>query len=291
MRFVRILLAVILTVLLSVSPVLAASMTVVTNRTADVHQSASTSSASVSVQKGLKMKLTGYSDGWGKVSLKGRTGYVRLKYLDLKKPLGAYVSRDVAMYADAGAGKLGTLSKGTKVYFVGVDGDYARVTDSHRTYYGYVDLNALTTKQTGSSVSSTASSTGRSKIDRVLRTAQQLMGKPYALNADPPSSFNCAALVKYCFNSAKSGCMNSSLGDQVHDERYAKINSIGSLKRGDLVCFNISGSTDRIGHVGIYIGDGWFVHASATEGKVTVSKLTSGYYKRSFSWGRRVFDN
>ena len=83
----RMMLAVLLTALLSVSPSCAVSMTVLTNRAAVVHQSASTSSASVSIQKGLKMKLTGYSDGWGKVSLNGKTGYVRMKCLDLKKPI------------------------------------------------------------------------------------------------------------------------------------------------------------------------------------------------------------
>ena len=43
-------------------------------------------------------------------------------------------------------------------------------------------------------------------------------------------------------------------------------------------------------HAGIYIGDGKFVHASSVKGEVMVSSLSSGYYRRVFSWARRLIE-
>jgi len=60
----------------------------------------------------------------------------------------------------------------------------------------------------------------------------------------------------------------------------------GSLKSGDLVFF----STTRrgISHVGIYVGDGKFVHASSARGRVRVDSLAEGYYSDRFRGARRV---
>ena len=45
---------------------------------------------------------------------------------------------------------------------------------------------------------------------------------------------------------------------------------------------------DLTDHVGIYLGNGRFVHASSSGKKVMISSLSSGFYKKSFSWGRRL---
>lgn len=63
--------------------------------------------------------------------------------------------------------------------------------------------------------------------------------------------------------------------------------SKGGLKAGDLVFFATSKSHGRINHVGIYLKDGKFVHASTSRG-VIVSELTEGYYKRTWKKGGRV---
>ena len=63
-----------------------------------------------------------------------------------------------------------------------------------------------------------------------------------------------------------------------------------NLKRGDMVCFDTVSDSDACDHTGIYLGNGYFIHASSAAKKVILSSLSSGYYKRTFSWGRRVFD-
>lgn len=290
MRTIRKLCAAMLALLLMAAPALAVSIGVVTNRDVDVHQLPAADSSAVAVSKGVAMTLIDCNDGWATVRLKGRTGYVPMQFLDLKNPVPAYLCEDASIYADAGAGELGALVKGTRVSILGVDGTYARVTDGHGIYFGYVALSALASSQSGTSLFASEDGAQTSKIERVIYTAQGLLGRPYTLKANPPESFHCAAFVHYCFDAAERGCVGETIGSQVHDARYAKIMTASALKRGDIVCFNISDIDDATGHVGIYVGEGWFIHASSADGKVTYSKLTSGYYQRSFSGGVRVFE-
>ena len=269
-------------------PAMAASISVVTNASTDVFPSQSLSGMSVSIPKGVSMTLKNYSDSWGKVTYKGRTGYVSLRDLNLKNPVKAYVSESAPLYGEDGSGVLGTLDKGTQVYVLGMEGDYARVSNGSKT--GYVVKSVLTTRPQ-SLLSASSSAADNSPIEHAIYVAQSLLGRPYAFFSEPPKSFNCASFVELCYNSAEANRVKSTLPGQVHDDRYKKITSLSDLKRGDLVCFNFKNSSDIYGHVGIYLGYGYFVHASSSDKKVTVSKLSSGSYKKSFSWGRRIFDS
>ena len=52
--------------------------------------------------------------------------------------------------------------------------------------------------------------------------------------------------------------------------------------------FDTISDSDRSDHAGVYIGEGYFIHASSGGHRVVVSNLTTGYYARVFSWGRRI---
>ena len=84
---------------------LADSIEVRLNASARVYSSLSSDAQSVKAPKGLEVTLKSYEKGWGKVSYKGRTGYIRLKYLDRVNPLKAYVTRNATVYRDAGGSK------------------------------------------------------------------------------------------------------------------------------------------------------------------------------------------
>ncbi len=95
--------------------------------------------------------------------------------------------------------------------------------------------------------------------------------------------------MAFCYGAAWKDILKGSVKGQGYDERFERIDGIGSLKRGDLVCFNTVDDSDLCDHVGIYLGKGYFLHASSVAKKVIVSQLKSGYYNRVFSWGVRVF--
>ncbi|MCD8322435.1 MAG: NlpC/P60 family protein [Oscillospiraceae bacterium] len=60
-----------------------------------------------------------------------------------------------------------------------------------------------------------------------------------------------------------------------------------NLQPGDIIVFYNSAMT-AIGHVGIYIGDGQFIHASSGSGKVVISDLSSTYYNSHYYSARRI---
>ena len=130
-----------------------------------------------------------------------------------------------------------------------------------------------------------ASSSSSSKIESLIAYAKTKLGCRYVWGATGPSTFDCSGFVGYCLDSVGVNAPRTSAAmSQVTSwDKISKAN----LQRGDLVFFHSSSA--YVGHVGIYLGDGQFIHASSGKGKVTISDINSSYYSRNFVYGRRVF--
>lgn len=141
-----------------------------------------------------------------------------------------------------------------------------------------------TTQQT----SGTSSTTNTAGAEKMISTAMAQVGDPYVWGATGPNSFDCSGLVVYSLKAAgKSAPRTSSAQSQ--NSAWQTVNR-SQLKRGDLVFFSSSVGSSSVGHVGIYLGGGQFVHAaSGSAMKVTVSNIDSSFYKSTFKWGKRVF--
>ena len=135
--------------------------------------------------------------------------------------------------------------------------------------------------------------TNAQKLEKVIYNAYTQLGKPYiygsGYNESNPRGFDCSGLVYWSFRTVGVK-LQATAHRQGYDETYQKMTNIASLKRGDLVCFNTveDGDDDLCDHSGIYLGGGKFIHASSSAKEVVVSTLSSGYYNRNFSWGRRI---
>ena len=151
------------------------------------------------------------------------------------------------------------------------------------------DQQNNSTKISSSLASTTTSpgSTDASKLEYVIYIGQNQLGKPYIYGANGTSSYDCTGFTCYCFKQLRIKLKRSAV-DQGYDNTYPKITSISDLRRGDLVFFNTISDNDLSDHAGIYLGAGYFIHASSGQGRVVISTLASGYYNRVFSWGRRV---
>ena len=125
------------------------------------------------------------------------------------------------------------------------------------------------------------------KLEYAIYTAQEKLGKPYVYGSTGPNSFDCSGLTTYAFRNIDISLKRSAYS-QGYDSSYDKVEGIDNLRRGDLVFFNTISDSDLSDHAGIYLGGGCFIHASSGGHKVVVSNLTSGFYNRVFSWGRRV---
>ena len=130
----------------------------------------------------------------------------------------------------------------------------------------------------------TAQLTGTSyeKGQQVAQYALQFLGYNYSWGGkDPSTGFDCSGLVYYVY-SQFGYSLNRVAQDQA---RNGVAVSADALQPGDILCF-YSGSS-YIGHVGIYIGDGMFVHAQNSATGVVITDLSGHYGQRGFE-ARRI---
>jgi len=122
------------------------------------------------------------------------------------------------------------------------------------------------------------------RVETLLRRALTLIGTPYRWGgSNPDSGFDCSGLVGYVFRTALGIDLPRVSRDMAQNgERVER----ASLNAGDLVFFGRRGN--RIDHVGIYLGEGRFVHAPRTGKDVMVSELDTGYWATRFKSARRV---
>ena len=127
------------------------------------------------------------------------------------------------------------------------------------------------------------------KIEYIIYYMQSRLGYYYSSKPDNKATFDCVTLCYYAFKSAGKYIPSSSY-DCGYSGSFPYIDSISDLKRGDLVCFDtIEEDKDKSDHVGVYLGNNYFIHCSSGAGMIIVSTLKSGYYKTHFYCGRRIF--
>jgi cell wall-associated NlpC family hydrolase len=111
----------------------------------------------------------------------------------------------------------------------------------------------------------------------VVGVAMQYLGVPYVWGGASPSGFDCSGFVMYVYAQVGVSLPHSSYAQY----GYGSAVSMSQLQPGDLVFF------DGLGHVGIYVGGGSFIHAPHTGDVVKISSLT-GWYASTFVGGRRL---
>ena len=120
---------------------------------------------------------------------------------------------------------------------------------------------------------------------KLIETMTTWLGVPYKYGGDNKAGCDCSGLVKSIFKEVYNKDLFRSAMDQMKNVRVI-IRS--ELAIGDLVFFKTIG--DKVSHVGIYIGENKFIHASSTRG-VVINSLEEAYYKKCFFAGGRVAVN
>jgi cell wall-associated NlpC family hydrolase len=112
--------------------------------------------------------------------------------------------------------------------------------------------------------------------ERVVGIAQGFIGTPYRYGGDNPRGFDCSGLVFYSFER-----MGVKVPRTAADQRKAaELVKRSSLEPGDLVFFR--SSKGRVDHVGIYAGDGRFIHAPNSGSVVSYAYLDDPYYRSHY---------
>lgn len=116
---------------------------------------------------------------------------------------------------------------------------------------------------------------------RIISSAMDYMGVPYVFGGTTPYGFDCSGYVQYVF--AHAGISLPRTADVQYEEGTPI--STAELVPGDLVFFTTY--TYGASHVGIYVGDSNFIHASSSRG-VTISSLNESYYSTHYIGARRI---
>jgi cell wall-associated NlpC family hydrolase len=119
----------------------------------------------------------------------------------------------------------------------------------------------------------------------LLSEAQELIGTPYRNGGvNPGKGFDCSGFVYYAMQQVGVKTPRTA-----HDQ-YLSAKQLGraDLQPGDLVFFKTSRRSNRITHVGIYLGGDRFIHAPSHRKKVTISSLDERYWSKRFIAGGRM---
>ena len=127
-------------------------------------------------------------------------------------------------------------------------------------------------------------STSKDKVDEILRTALAYRGVRYRYGGMSSRGFDCSGFVAKVLLSQNFDLPHNAAALFNRGKKVER----GNLRPGDLVFFRTRGKRLRISHVGIYLGEGKFIHASSGKGSVRVDTLLTGYYARRYAGARRV---
>ena len=257
------------------------STKIVTASSLNFRRGASTNASKIgTIPKGTEVGFISESNGWSKISYNGKVGYVSSRYLSNKlntpstdnnvksTKIVTASSLNFRRGASTNASKIGTIPKGTEVGFISESNGWSKI--SYNGKVGYVSSSYLADKSS-SNVSS------YNKADKVIEFAKTLLGKPYVWGAEGPSSFDCSGYTQYVFKKSVGISLPRVSREQA---KFGKYVSRNNLQKGDLIALDMEGANNgQVNHIGIYMGDGKIIHASATKKKVLISNMTDYYYK------------
>lgn len=143
---------------------------------------------------------------------------------------------------------------------------------------GYLDRGAVAASDLAAEASDWAT--------RLIGSAMNLLGVPYRRGGQSvEQGFDCSGFTRHVFESSLGLVLPRRSSEQARAPGWLKVDR-AELKPGDLVFFNTLRST--FSHVGIYVGDGKFIHAPRTGAKVRIEDMRAAYWTKRFNGARRA---
>ena len=256
--------------------------------------------------------LLGKSGSWYRVLYNLQEGYMHTSYLTVSTQENVELGYGKVNYSKVnmrtGPGtnysRIGQSSKNELCYIIGINAQWYKVIWNDQICYirsDYLDLTEYPYENKASSKSPLFFRGGKSLgtavtpatlknstnslsplPNAIIRTAKNYIGVPYLWGGTTPAGFDCSGFVQYVFK--QNGItLNRTVATQF---QHGKAISRSNLQPGDLVFFQNTYTTG-LSHIGIYIGNGEFIHASGSQG-VIISSLSNSYWNSHYHSARRV---
>lgn len=254
--------------------------------------------------------LLGKTGNWYKVNYNLKTGYMHQDYLNcttrenVELGYGSINGDNVNVRSGPGTmhSVLATADSTDKAYIIGMNNQWVKLIFGKDIGYvrsDYVDLTEIPYENNDSPKSPLffvgGESTGikpdadvlngfadTTQDPDIVATSKKYIGVPYLWGGTSTDGFDCSGYVQYVFN--ENGITLPRTSREQYTAGYSVSRS--DLKSGDLVFFNTSGN--GVSHVGIYLGNGQFIHASSSRG-VVIASLDGSYWSSRYLGAQRVY--
>jgi len=234
---------------------------------------------------------------WFRVNFQGTEGFVSVPLLRNVRLAANFTAQglitsssrvNMRQRPNTNSASLGLFSEGTRMTIIGINNGWYKVRQGGNTGYIRSDLMQIISEQNTPSVtriSAPAPNPNLPLAQQLVDYALEYVGVRYVWGgASPNTGFDCSGFTSYIFRTFDMSLTRNASGqfrdNGVHIDK-------SELTPGDLV-FASSNGGRSVTHVGIYIGDGEFVHASSARGAVMVSDLNSSYQLSVWHGAKRV---
>ena len=247
------------------------------------------------IPSGARVAVIDNTSEWYRVAYNGAIGYVSADYIQYSEDgdvdLGTGIvnedSVNIRTEPNTDSEVMLQLNTDDCVDVNGVVDGWYRVAIDDTAGYIYADYltfeHTMTDTPAQHHEAAATQEQSSAEADKLLSYAEKFLGTPYVYGGSTPSGFDCSGFTTYVFRNALGISLPRTSSEQ--SQTYTRINSISELKPGDLVFF---GNGSKVNHVGIYAGEGEFIHSPHTGSYVKYDTLNSGNYYKNFMWGGRV---
>lgn len=132
-------------------------------------------------------------------------------------------------------------------------------------------------------INATVSESANTIGAKLVAEAKKHLGKKYVWGATGPNTFDCSGLTQYCHKKLGISIPRTSLAQSNGGKSVSKSN----LQMGDLIFWKTTSA--KVGHVGMYVGNGQFIHAPNSRSVVKIDSLSNSYYSSRYVNARRYW--